>query len=162
MLARWIDETRRNHGLEHATVAVLFERHGQQRIAGRASNNGFFIIGRVDRDELDSCAREALERMQQGARELAVSHFCGTNIALAGFLTATASLLAKRQADRAGRSDGFFSAAVWAMLAIVVAQPAGRWLQRFVTTRSDLEELEIVETRAYLPGICKVITRSRA
>jgi len=160
MLRSWIDATRRNHGLEHATVAVLFERQGQQRIAGRASGDGFFILGKLDAHVLDECAHEALRRMQQGQPELAVSPLCGTNIAVTGFFTATAALLAKRRADAAGRRDGFFNAATWAMLAVVLAQPAGRLLQQFVTTRGDVENLEIVGTKEFFPGVKKVFTRS--
>jgi len=162
MLRRWIDATRRNHGLEHATVAVLFERYGQQRIAGRASGDGFFIIGSLELEVLEECAHEALRRMQGGQPELAVSPLCGTNIAVTGFMTAAAALLAKRRADEAGRKDGFFNAATWAMLAVVLAQPAGRWLQKFVTTRGDVQDLEIVGTREFLPGVKKVFTRERA
>ena len=160
MFARWINATRRNHGLEHATVAVLFERSGPQRIAGRASGDGFFILGKLDAGVLDECAHEALRRMQQGQPELAVSPLCGTNIAVTGFFTAAAALLAKRRADAAGRHDGFFNAATWAMLAVVLAQPAGRWLQKFVTTRGDVEALEIVGTKTFFPGVKKVFTRS--
>jgi uncharacterized protein DUF6391 len=162
MLRNWIDATRRNHGLEHATVAVLFERRGPQRIAGRASGDGFFILGKLDTDVLDDCAHEALRRMQNGQPELAVSPLCGTNIAVTGFFTAAAALWAKRRADAAGRHDGFFNAATWAMLAVVAAQPAGRWLQRFVTTRGDVDDLEIVGTKEFLPGVKKVFTRSTA
>ena len=40
MLRGWIDAIRRNHALEHATVAVLLARHGPMRLAGRASADG--------------------------------------------------------------------------------------------------------------------------
>jgi hypothetical protein len=163
MLGSWINAVRRNHGLEHATVAVLFERHGARRLAGRAAGNGFFILGgRVDRDLLDECAHEALNRMQNGQESLAISPLCGTNIAVTGVFTAAAAIGAHRRAVRQGRSDGFMSAITAAMLAVVAAQPAGHWLQQFVTTRGDVRELEIVETRQILPGVKKVFTRSTA
>ena len=160
MPGRWINAIRRNHGLEHATVAVLFERYGAQRLAGRASGNGFFILGSVDRDTLDECAHEALHRMQNGQESLAVSPLCGTNIAVTGLFTAAAALLALRRAERQHRKDGFMSAVTAAMLAVVAAQPAGRWLQQFVTTRGDVDDIEIVETRQLLPGVKKVFTRT--
>ena len=53
-------------------------------------------------------------------------------------------------------------AATYAMFAVVAAQPAGRWLQRFVTTRGDVDHLEIVATRQLLPGVQKVFTRATA
>jgi len=162
MIGRWVNAVRRNHGLEHATVAVLFERSGPRRIAGRAAGNGFFIVGNVDQQLLEECAQEALQRMQNGQPGLAVSPLCGTNIAVTGLFTAAAALSARRRAERQERSDGFMSAVTAAMLAVVLAQPAGRWLQQFVTTRGDVDNLEIVETRQLLPGVKKVFTRSTA
>ena len=162
MLGRWINAVRRNHGLEHATVAVLFERYGPRRIAGRASGDGFFILGKVDQQVLDECAHEALHRMQNGQPGLAVSPLCGTNIAVTGLFTAAAALNARRRAERQERSDGFMSAVTAAMIAVIAAQPAGRWLQQFVTTRGDVDDIEIVSTRQLLPGVKKVFTRSTA
>jgi hypothetical protein len=142
---------------------VLFERLGPRRIAGRASGNGFFILGGgVDTETLDACAHEALRRMQGGQHGLAVSPMCGTNIAVTGLFTAGAALAARRRAEMQERSDGFMSAVTAAMIAVVAAQPAGRWLQQFVTTRGDVDELEIVETKQLLPGVRKVFTRSVA
>lgn len=162
MIGRWINAVRRNHGLEHATVAVLFERHGPRRIAGRASGDGFFILGSIDQQVLDDCAHEALRRMQNGQPGLAVSPLCGTNIAVTGVFTAAAALGARRRAERQQRSDGFMSAVTAAMFAVIAAQPAGRWLQQFVTTRGDVDDIEIVGTRQLLPGVKKVFTRSNA
>ena len=162
MLGRWLNAVRRNHGLEHATVAVLFERYGPRRIAGRASGDGFFILGKVDTEILDECAHEALHRMQHGQPGLAVSPLCGTNIAVTGLFTAAAALGARRRAERQERSDGFMSAVTAAMLAVVAAQPAGRWLQRFVTTRGDVDQIEIIGTRQFITGVRKVFTRSTA
>ena len=44
MIQRWIDAIRRNHGLEHATVAVLIARHGPRLLAGRASSDGVLTL----------------------------------------------------------------------------------------------------------------------
>ena len=52
MIQRWIDAIRRNHGLEHATVAVMIARHGPRMLAGRASSDGFYILGGVDDGEI--------------------------------------------------------------------------------------------------------------
>ena len=87
----WLQAIRRNHGVEHATVSVLFARVGPRRIAGRAAADGFFILGSVDEALLLSCAREALERMRAGEADLAVSPFCGTNIVVTAALTTLAA-----------------------------------------------------------------------
>jgi hypothetical protein len=158
MFRDWIDAVRRNHGVEHATVAVLFSRTGPQRIAGRASADGFFILGHVDDAQLLSCAREALDRMRRGEAELAVSPHCGTNIAVTAALSTLATMRAfARHPERALR-DRFGDAFTGSIFAIVAAQPLGRLVQRYLTTRADVERMEIVEIRTYFPGVRKVIT----
>ena len=157
MLQRWVDAVRRNHALEHATVAVLLARHGPSRIAGRASPDGFLIMGDVDTEELTSCAREALQRMQSGQSNLAVSPLCGTNIAVAGFMAAaaaTAVLSTGRPKDR------FANAFVAAMFGVIAAQPLGRMVQQHVTTRPDLDAVEVVRTRKVFGKLKKVETRA--
>ena len=59
---RFAEALRRNHALEHATVAVLLAKHGPMRVAGRARLDGFLLYGDVDTEEITACAREALRR----------------------------------------------------------------------------------------------------
>jgi hypothetical protein len=156
---RWLDAVRRNHGLEHGTVAVLFGRRGPQRLAGRASGDGFFIIGRVDPDTLQSCAEEALTRMQRGEASLAVSPLCGTNLAVTGALTATATMLSLARNRGRPLRDRVGGAINAATIAAVIAQPVGRLVQERITTRGDVEHVRLEGVRVYAPGIAKVITR---
>ncbi len=158
MLQSWLDAVRRNHALEHATVAVLLARHGPRRLAGRASGDGFFILGDIEEGELTSSAYEALERLQRGESSLAVSPLCGTNIAVAGFLAAaaaTAVLAGNRE-----RGGGFSNAFAAAMLGVMAAQPLGRLVQKYVTTRADVEMLEITGTTSIFGRLMKVHTRA--
>lgn len=157
MLRRWADAVRRNHALEHATVAVLLARHGPTRLAGRASTDGFFIAGDVDPEELMSCAHEALQRLRAGQSSLAVSPLCGTNIAVSGFIAAAAATAVLSTGKSGGRFPNAFMAA---MLGVVAAQPIGRLVQQHVTTRPDLERVEIVGTRTVFRGLRKVHTRA--
>jgi len=158
-LRRRLDNIRRNHGLEHATVSVLFARHGPRRIAGRAAADGFYILGRVDEETVRSCAEEALRRMQHGEGGLAVSPLCGTNIAVTGALTAAATMaiLARGQANNTHTRYG--DAFTAAMFGAVLAQPLGRLVQAHLTTRADLGGLELVDVRRVAPGVLKVTTR---
>jgi len=114
---------RRNHGLEHATVQVLMDRHGPSRLAGRAATDGFYLLAQVEEDELLDCAREALGRMQRGEHGMAVSPLCGTNLVVTGLFTSAATVAVLR--GRPFRQQ-FGNAVVAAMLAAVAAQPAGR------------------------------------
>ena len=140
-----IDAIRRNHALEHATVAVLLARRGPLRLAGRASADGFAIVGAVDPAGLEDAAREALARLQAGQSGLAISPLCGTNLAAGACLSALAATVALGAWRGGGRFSGAFVAAA---LAAVAGQPAGRWLQRRLTTRADLDGVEVIGVRS--------------
>ncbi len=145
MLGRIIGSIRRNHALEHATVSVLLSRMGPNvRLVGRAVSNGFFIYGNVPRDQLESAAEEALERMQRGESHLAVSPMCGTNLAMGGTLAGLAALVTVGNGDRWERMPNVLTAAMLAMLA---AQPLGRIAQKYLTTSSDLDDTNILHVR---------------
>lgn len=158
MLPDWIRAVRRNHGLEHATVAVLFSRTGPQRIAGRASADGFFILGRVDEAQLLSCAREALQRMQRGEGDLAVSPHCGTNIAVTAALSTFVTMNTFARHPERRLRDRFGDAFTGSVLAIIASQPLGRLVQKYLTTGADVAGVQVLEVRTYLPGVRKVIT----
>lgn len=157
MFRRWANAVRRNHALEHATVAVLLARHGPTRIAGRASVDGFLILGDVDPGELTSCAQEALQRLKAGQSSLAVSPLCGTNIAVAGFVAAAAATAVLSTGNKVSRFPNAFMAA---MVGVVAAQPLGRMVQQHITTRPDLDGVEVIDTRTIFGMLRKVRTRA--
>ncbi len=159
MFRAWIDAVRRNHGVEHATVAVLFTRTGPRRVAGRAARDGFFILGPIDDDLLLSCAQEALARMQRGERGLAISPHCGTNIAVTAALSSLATLRTLSRHPERPLRDRFGDMFNASIVAIIAGQPIGRLVQRYLTTRADVQAMAIVEVRSYFPGVRKVITR---
>jgi hypothetical protein len=133
---------RRNHALEHATIAVLLAKVGPNtRLVGRASGDGFYIYGKVPTDKIRESAAEALARLKRGESQLAISPLCGTNLAVAGILAGLASLLALGSRSRLQRLPSVLTAAV---VAVVGAQPLGRLVQRHVTTSPDVQGLEIV------------------
>lgn len=138
-------------------MSVFLARYGPTRLAGRASGDGFFILGDVPEEALRTCVQEGLRRLQSGEAELAVSPLCGTNIAVSGFMAATAASAVLSSGPTRSR---FGNAVTAAMLAVIVAQPIGRLVQRYLTTRADLEHVEFVDIRTFLPGVRKVHTRS--
>lgn len=156
MIRGWLDSIRRNHALEHATVAVLLARTGPRRIAGRAGVDGFVIVGEVDTDALDDAAREALTRLQAGQSGLAVSPLCGTNIVVTAALAALGATLMLAFAHGSSRLPNAFIAA---MACAVIGQPGGRLVQRHLTTLADHGEVEIVGTRSLFGRMHKVETR---
>ena len=67
-----ISRVRRNHGLEHATLHVLAERHPGLSIAGHSNPGGFWILGDVSTEEVRSartcsvaCSRPWLRRTRE-------------------------------------------------------------------------------------------------
>jgi len=162
MLRKTIESVRRNHALEHATVAVLMGRLGPGvRMVGRATSNGFYIYGDVPTDRLEESAAEGLARLKRGEAGLAVSPLCGTNLAVAGLLAGASSLLALGNRSRLERLPNVLLSA---MVAVLAAQPLGRLVQRHITTSPDLADMEIVGIRQGEHGAAryhKVETRQR-
>lgn len=138
-----VERTRRNHGLEHATVTVLLEGSGYSRsLAGRSNSHGFDIVGPVSQQELEQAVAEGLRRLRAGEGSLAVSPFCGTTIAVTGMLAGIFALTAAGKNDHRARS--LPNAMVGGMLAVLVGQPLGRMVQRYATTSPDVDGIRIV------------------
>jgi len=162
MLNEFITNVRRNHALEHATVSLLLGRLGPDiRVIGRASGDGFFLYGDIPSELLGQCVQEALTRLQRGEAFWAVTPHCGTNIATTGVL-AGLSTLAVTTGE--GHKDRVSRAILASMVAVVVAQPLGRLIQRYLTTSADLVGTEIVaiEARGKNGHFYKVRTRRQA
>jgi hypothetical protein len=161
MLTDFIANIRRNHALEHATVSLLLARLGPDlRVVGRASGDGFFLYGDIPSDLLSQCVKEALARLQRGEAFWAVTPHCGTNIATTGALAGLATLAVTSGAQE---KDRVSRAILVSMLAVIVAQPVGRMIQRHLTTSPDLADTEIVAIEQRRNGrFYKVRTRRRA
>ena len=156
MLGRFAEAIRRNHALEHATVAVLLAKHGPTRVAGRASVDGFLLFGDIDTEEVTACAQEALRRLKSGQASLAVSPHCGTNVAVAGLMAAAAATATLAFGQVKGRFPNAFMAA---MFGVIFAQPIGHFVQEHLTTSPRVDSVEIIETRVIAGNLRKVRTR---
>ncbi|MCI0440330.1 MAG: DUF6391 domain-containing protein [Chloroflexi bacterium] len=143
-----VTRVRRNHGLEHGTVAVLLEMGARPPLGGYSTSGGFFIFGRLPTEKVAQAVYEAFERMSGGERELAVSPYCGTNLAtgamLAGILS---SLIMGRTRDRGARLRRMPLALGAALGGALLGRPLGLELQRRFTTLADVENLEITNVR---------------
>lgn len=142
-----LSRTRRNHGLEHATLHVLTEKFPGKSLAGHSDAGGFWLLGDLPTEEVQAAVGEALMRLKNGERGLAVHPNCGTNLAVAGLLAALASMFGfwgagKRWQDKLER---FPLAATLATMALIAAQPLGLRFQRSVTTSGEPGTLEIAE-----------------
>jgi uncharacterized protein DUF6391 len=140
----FIRRTRRNHGLEHATVHVL-----GKPVSGRSDAGGFWIMGDVETDELERAAREALRRMQNGEHKLAVHPNCGTGLVTTG-LMATLAGMAGTVGMKRSLNDYMARLPTVVLLtigAIILSQPVGLQLQEHFTTLGDPGDLEVLDVK---------------
>jgi hypothetical protein len=145
MLGRFVGAVRRNHALEHATISVLIGKLGREaHLMGRATRSGFYLYGDVPAERLEESTAEALHRLRIGEAHLAVSPMCGTNLAVSGILAGLSSLLVVGNRSRLERVPNVLLAS---MLAVLVAQPLGRLVQKHLTTSPDVDALEVVGFR---------------
>jgi len=152
-----ISRVRRNHGLEHATLHVLAERHPGRPLAGHSDLGGFWIIGDLPAEELASAIQEARARLESGESKLAVHPNCGTNFATSGILAGLAAAVAMFGAGKKARDnlDRLPLAILAATLALIVAQPLGMQLQERVTTSGAPGRLRVVEIIPHAQGKMK-------
>lgn len=159
-----VSRVRRNHGLEHATLHVLARQYPRTSMAGYSNTGGYWIIGDVSTEAVANAAAEALLRMNQGERNLAVHPNCGTNFVTSGALAGVAGAAAMfgsgpRWKDRFERLS---LAALFATVALILAQPLGNLLQARLTTSGEPRGMQIVRiesnARRGVP-VHRVITR---
>lgn len=163
MLAHLISRTRRNHGLEHATIHVLSEKHKNFSAQGNSTHTGFNlnIYGDLTDADITAAVSEAYSRMKNGEHHLAVHPNCGTVF----LTTATMATLAAQatfglEQKRNGRATWTMNtllntlpAAILAVFAtLVISRPIGIQLQARYTVEGDLKDMEIVAIEPVSPS----------
>jgi hypothetical protein len=139
-----VDRTRRNHGLEHATITLLSQRLRGVSLVGRSTPNGFHLYGNVATAAVQEAAHDALRRMKAGEAGLAVHPNCGTNFVTAGIFAGLAAYLGFLGANSAvARRDRLPLVALLATGALILAQPFGLEIQRQITTSGDMRDMQI-------------------
>ncbi len=146
-LAELYSRVRRNHGLEHATIHLLAQRHPNTFLAGHSDHEGFWLLGDVPTEEVEAAVHEALERLHKGEHRLAIHPGCGTNYLVSGGLAALAGALAMLGTGRRWRDklDRIPLAIMFGTVVLMFSQPLGFLLQEKVTTSSKPEGLEVVK-----------------
>jgi hypothetical protein len=141
-----ISQTRRNHGLEHASLTILSNQRPSLALAGISFPGGFYILGEVDTGELRSAVLIALTRMQNGEKGLAVHPNCGTNFVasgiVAGFLAWLGMLGAKDKREKFERLPLVISLVT---LAFIYTHPLGPLLQKHITTSGEPGGLKVID-----------------
>ena len=156
-----VRRTRRNHGLEHATIHILSRRIRKLRMAGRSDSGGFYLLGDAPTEAIEAAAHEALRRMKAGDHDLAIHPNCGTNLVTTASLATGAAMLGLAGANR----KAAWNRVPWIMALIagslIIGQPLGMTLQRYFTTDGDPGDLEIERIerseQSLLPGRAPLI-----
>ncbi len=164
MLKTTISRIRRNHGLEHATIHVLSEKHARFSAQGNSDHRGFSlnVYGDITAEQVATAVEEAHRRLRAGQAGLAVHPNCGTGL----LTTATMATLAgqfvfgidsRRQAEQQSKWSLFLNtgplAVLMVVLAIIVSRPLGMHLQERYTTDGNLGDLEVVSVSAVPPSL---------
>ncbi len=164
MLTTIISRIRRNHGLEHATIHVLSEKHRNFSAQGNSDHGGFNlnIYGDIAEEDVYDAVEEAYTRMKGGEHQLAVHPNCGTVLlttATMATLTAvgTFGLEQKRQKESklsfSVLANALPSAILAVVVALIVSRPVGVQLQAKYTVEGDLQNLKITSIKKVEPSI---------
>ena len=150
MLRDVISRVRRNHALEHGTISLLLQRGMKPPLGGYSTPGGFFVFGGTTSTDVSNAAVEALSRLKQGESELAVSPFCGTNLATAALLAGAAATLVLGKGEK--RLQKLPTAGIVILAATMLARPVGNTLQRRYTTLADARDMDISGVRRVWSG----------
>lgn len=139
-----VRRTRRNHGLEHATIHLLSNRVKDLKMAGRSNGDGFVLLGDAPTESIEACVRDALRRMRGGEHHLAVHPNCGTNLVTTGLMTSLAAVIGLAGANRRDLFNRLPTLMILMMASLLFSQPLGLSLQKYITTDGDPADLEVI------------------
>ena len=157
----YVKRTRRNHGLEHATVHLLSRRFKNSPMMGRSSDAGFVLFTQVEPEDVEKAVNEALRRMKNGEHSLAIHPGCGTSRLTTGMLASMVAVVSVSGVSRKEAWNRLPYLMVVMMLTNLFSEPLGLNLQRFFTTDGDpgdMEVLEITSKPARMPLTFQPIT----
>jgi hypothetical protein len=141
-----LSRIRCNHGLEHATLTVLAQRFPNRPLAGYSFPSGFFLLGDVPTEDVRDAVVQALTRLNNGERTLAVHPNCGTNFVVSGFIVGGLTWLGmagtKNKRDKIERLPLVIALAI---LGFILSQPLGPKIQEHITTSGDPQGLTVVD-----------------
>jgi hypothetical protein len=148
----YLDRTRRNHGLEHATLNLLARSQPGQAFAGHSDGSGFWILGEISTELLADKVTEALARLDAGESELAIHKNCGTNLLVSGFAAGMAGAVGlmgvgEKPTDKIERIPLITTLSV---IALLLSRPLGPLLQRKLTVSGVPGSLQITEITRHL------------
>lgn len=149
----FVNNTRRNHALEHATLKVLEELYPGMRMAGISSPQGFFLFADLPTEIVTDAVLKAQKRLNAGEAELAIHPHCGTNTVTSSLLAAATAwiLLYGSSGTRKPKWYNYLFAISFAIPVYIFSEPLGPKVQKMVTTKADLGDMavKLVESNGY-------------
>lgn len=138
---------RRNHALEHATLQVLAEKNANLRLAGYSDQRGFWLVGKIETEQVAEGVRQALARLQGGEHRLAIHPNCGTNLVTSGLVVGAFAWLGMQGVGRSTRDrlERLPLVITLVTLAMMLSQPLGPMVQERVTTSPVAQGMEILK-----------------
>ncbi|MCP4363287.1 MAG: hypothetical protein GY796_35250 [Chloroflexi bacterium] len=163
MLMELISRVRRNHGLEHASIHVLSEKHKNFSAQGNSTPSGFNlnIYGDVSETNVIEAVEEAYTRLKKGEHNLAVHPNCGTVLlttAVMATLAAQTVFVFEQKKQRRNSFDPMVllnalpTAILAVVAALIISRPIGVQLQARYTVEGDLQGLQILRIRKVAPS----------
>ena len=150
LIAGILRRVRVNHGLEHATITTLIGQGVPTPLGGYSTANGFYVYGRLTTEQLRDAVEIARGAMVQGARDLAVSPYCGTNLAIGATVAGLVSGLLSGRSSRNRRRLPALAAGI--AVSMLVSRPLGAWVQRRFTTSGEVDGLNVTGIRRLKGG----------
>jgi hypothetical protein len=138
---------RRNHALEHATINVVAERYGRAALTGMPDREGFHLRGRLDPDAFVASGQQAIKRLRDGERSLAIHRRCPTSLVGAQLLLAIVSTAVLLLIDQFS-APTFLAALLGAAL---LGPPLSPILQRVALVNPNIGQLEIRDVEVEEP-----------
>ena len=132
---------RRNHAIEHATINVLEEWAGSHlNISGLSREDGFYIAGIQNPELIERAALQGLNLLKQGNCHLAIHRRCGTDIAIANFVTALIFLILLIVTGMIS----IFYILIALLISNLISPYLGEYVQKYFTTSCEVRNTEIV------------------
>ena len=136
---------RKNHAMEHATIHLLTKAKPGISVSGYSLIKGYWLLGRVELEDVQKAAEMALARLNNGEKKLAVHPNCGTNLAVIGLCTAAAAMVTTMDMKEDDSFMSRFSAyATAGLIGALAGKPLGPKVQERFTTDADVKDISII------------------
>ncbi len=140
-----IAHIRKNHAMEHATIHLLTQAKPGVSVSGYSFIKGYWLLGRVELEDVQKAAEMALARLNNGEKKLAIHPNCGTNLAVIGLCTAAAAMITTMDTKDDDSFINRFSAYTTAgLIGALAGKPLGPKVQKKITTDANVKDISIV------------------